>query len=309
MVQSAQYGDCRNEPGHIYYLGTHNWLLIAHDWPYQPTKPTFDAEGCYEDIPTFHPDCPANPNRWPAFGARRRAYWSVFAGGFGYTYGANGVFQFNQPDRPTTEWAPLVWWFDGMEFPGAADMGHLRRLMQSRPMPGRISAQQMLLAGATEDTPVHPHAMLGENGAYAMIYVPQTSKTMTIDMDLLAGKAHRMWWFEPPTAQVTLIGEFTRGDYAPDGAHTFTTPATGEDWVLVIDDLAANFPQPGQSHLWTPADITGDDVVNSDDLIALILAWGECPPLFAPCLADIDSSGEVNSDDLVAVILAWAPSP
>jgi hypothetical protein len=305
MVQSAHYGDCQNNPQHIYYLGTHNWLLMEHDWAMIPAKPTFDGEGGYEDIPTFHPDCPANPNRWPAFGVRRRAYWSVFAGGFGYTYGANGLFQFNQPDRPVKSWAPLYWWFEAMEFPGATHMSHFRRLMQSRPMPGRAGAQALLLTGTTPDTPIHPHAMLGANGAYAMVYVPQVSKTFTVDMDLLSGDTHRMWWFEPSTGIATFIGEFTRAQYAPDGGFEQTTPATGEDWVLVIDDAAAGFGQPGQSNLFTPADVNGDDQVSVDDLIAVILAWGACPPPFAPCLADLNGDGEVDVDDLIAVILNW----
>ncbi len=54
-----------------------------------------------------------------------------------------------------------------------------------------------------------------------------------------------------------------------------------------------------------PADVDGDGAVDVDDLIAVILAWGDCwggPPV---CPADIDGSGRVDVDDLVAVILNW----
>jgi glucose/arabinose dehydrogenase len=53
------------------------------------------------------------------------------------------------------------------------------------------------------------------------------------------------------------------------------------------------------------ADIDGNGVVDVDDLIAVILNWGECwggPPV---CPADIDGSGRVDVDDLVTVILHW----
>ena len=50
------------------------------------------------------------------------------------------------------------------------------------------------------------------------------------------------------------------------------------------------------------ADVTGDSVVNVDDLIAVILAWGPCA---RSCPADVNGSGAVDVDDLVAVILAW----
>ncbi len=54
-----------------------------------------------------------------------------------------------------------------------------------------------------------------------------------------------------------------------------------------------------------PADINGDGTVNADDLVAVILAWGTCPPMPAGCPADINSSGAVDADDLTLVILGW----
>jgi hypothetical protein len=45
--------------------------------------------------------------------------------------------------------------------------------------------------------------------------------------------------------------------------------------------------------------------VNIDDLLAVINAWGACPP---PCSADIvppGGNGVVDIDDLLAVINNW----
>jgi hypothetical protein len=53
-------------------------------------------------------------------------------------------------------------------------------------------------------------------------------------------------------------------------------------------------------------DVNGDGQVNVDDLIAVILAWGLCPPAPAPCPADLDNNGAVDVDDLIAVILNWS---
>ena len=314
MVQSAHYGDCTNDPSHLYYLGVHNWILIQNDWNRTPVKPTFDGEGGYEDIPTTNPSCPNNPSRWPTFGVRRRAYWSVFAGGFGYTYGANGVFQFNKIDDPITEWDPNFFWEEAMELPGSAQMGRLRRLMQSRPMAGRMGDQSLLLAGATENVPGHLHAMRAGAApamasSFAMVYVPKNNKSFTIDMDLLSGEAHRFWWFVPATGIATLIGEYTRGDYAGNGGFALTTPAAGEDFVLVIDDLSAGFAAPGSSPLWTPGDATVDDHVDVNDLLHVISTWGPCPAAPAPCLADVapPEAGDdiVDVNDLLAVITNW----
>lgn len=52
-----------------------------------------------------------------------------------------------------------------------------------------------------------------------------------------------------------------------------------------------------------PADVTGDGVVDVQDLVEIILAWGPCA---APCIADVNDDGVVDVVDLVAVILAWS---
>ena len=48
------------------------------------------------------------------------------------------------------------------------------------------------------------------------------------------------------------------------------------------------------------ADIDGNGVVNVDDLVAVILAWGT-----DDASADVDGNGIVDVDDMVTVILAW----
>ena len=53
-----------------------------------------------------------------------------------------------------------------------------------------------------------------------------------------------------------------------------------------------------------PADITGDSVVNIDDLLAVINNWGSLGGV-----ADINHDNIVNIDDLLAVINAWGACP
>jgi hypothetical protein len=52
------------------------------------------------------------------------------------------------------------------------------------------------------------------------------------------------------------------------------------------------------------ADVTGDGTVDVDDLVAVILAWGECADP-NNCPSDIDGDDVVEVDDLIAVILNW----
>ena len=129
------------QSGHGSGHDTPVWDAIASDWALQPVKPTLDAEPNYEDHPV-------NPNQWtPENGyfrdddVRRQSYRSVFAGGCGVTYGHHSIWQFcstrypphNRPDR---------YWREAMDRPGAGQMIHLRRLMESRPYFERITRRQ-----------------------------------------------------------------------------------------------------------------------------------------------------------------------
>jgi len=57
--------------------------------------------------------------------------------------------------------------------------------------------------------------------------------------------------------------------------------------------------QPGQACL---GDVNGNGIVNVDDLLAVINAWGSTTPGHA---ADVTGNGVINVDDLLAVINAW----
>jgi hypothetical protein len=53
------------------------------------------------------------------------------------------------------------------------------------------------------------------------------------------------------------------------------------------------------------ADVDGDGVVNIDDLLAVIAAWGPCPAPPVTCAADVTDDGAVDIDDLLRVIGGW----
>jgi hypothetical protein len=64
-----------------------------------------------------------------------------------------------------------------------------------------------------------------------------------------------------------------------------------------VGDACDEPPPPPQC----PADITGDGLININDLLAVINAWGPCPG----CDADVSGDGIVSINDLLAVINAW----
>ncbi len=65
----------------------------------------------------------------------------------------------------------------------------------------------------------------------------------------------------------------------------------------------------GEPQLDCLADINISGAVDVDDLISVILAWGDCPAPPGSCLPDTNSSGVVDVDDLISVILQWGACP
>src|SRR5690606_19026449 len=78
MIQSG-HGKVNNE----------NYKMITDDYDRLPVKPTFDAEPCYEDHPIGFK---AENGYFDAADVRRAAYWAVFAGGMGHTYGHHCIW-------------------------------------------------------------------------------------------------------------------------------------------------------------------------------------------------------------------------
>ncbi|MHC5028372.1 MAG: hypothetical protein ACYTGR_16600 [Planctomycetota bacterium] len=52
-------------------------------------------------------------------------------------------------------------------------------------------------------------------------------------------------------------------------------------------------------------DVTGDGLVDVQDMVEVILQWGPC----GDCSADVNDDGLVDVQDLVAVVLAWGNCP
>lgn len=210
-----------------------NYEMIARDYALTPPKPCMDAEPRYENHP-----CNWKPDElgwFDEFDVRKAAYWSVFAGGHGVTYGCHDIWQFYEPPRPPIGHARTPW-KESLHQPGSAQMQHLRRLIESRPFLLRVPDQSLLAADAGRGGE-HVRATRGSDGSYAFVYVP-SGKPVRIQMDKLAGKV-RALWFDPRTGTSTAIGEFPNR-----GVCEFIPPAHGPDWVLILDEARRDFPIP-----------------------------------------------------------------
>jgi hypothetical protein len=214
---------------------TENYKCIAADYALTPIKPCMDAEPGYEDHPAgFNLD----NGYLDEYDVRKSAYWALFAGAHGHTYGCHDIWQMLQPDRAAVTMARR-YWYEALHLPGAGQMRHARALLESRPFLTRIPDQELIASDPGTGTH-HVQATRDADGSYALIYVP-SGKAVEIDAEQLNAKTLVAWWYDPRSGTAHRIGE-----RPGSGKHAFTPPAGGPDWVLVLDDAARRFPVPGQ---------------------------------------------------------------
>lgn len=215
------------------------WEWIESDYKLSPAKPTLDAEPNYEDHPV---------NPWPKYDpvngyfndydVRKQCYRSVFAGACGVTYGHHSMWQFWSPREEKVNNASM-YWTAAVDRPGAFQVGYLRWLMESRPFLKSVPAQN--LVGVNNENGNHIQSIKGNDGSFAMIYIP-VGKTISVNTSQLSGQMLRCWWFNPRTGLARLADVRTK---EPKLEFTPPTLGYGDDWVLVIDDIAKNFATPG----------------------------------------------------------------
>jgi hypothetical protein len=212
-----------------------SWRFIEKHWERRPVKPVLDLESSYPDALIRADWIPAHlraahPSTKPATDdhARRAAYWAVFAGACGHTYGHNSIWQMFAPPRKPILEARLTW-REALDAPSAVQMGHLRRLIEARPFLTQ-APDQSLLVGDPGQGAEHIRALRGEG--VALVYAP-TGRPFRIQLRRLAGGQWKASWFDPRTGASSGVGSFANEgerEFAPPG-----TPAVGNDWVLVLE--------------------------------------------------------------------------
>jgi hypothetical protein len=209
--------------------------LIIRDYNLQPVKPCFDGEPRYEDHPVGW-----NPGVLGWFNdadIRQALYWNLFSGSFGHTYGCHAIWQMLTPEREPVGQARHTW-YDDLDLPGAWDLIHARRLIESRPFLSRIPDQSLIAPSYYPET---DYVVATRGDGYAFIYFP-TGWAADIIPDKIGAESVTASWYNPRNGQLKFIGTFPG-----KGKRTFTPPSggRGNDWILVLDDASENFPSPG----------------------------------------------------------------
>lgn len=231
------------QSGHL--IGNKNYERIAEDYARTPVKPTFDSEPCYEHHPVKHD---FKYGEFFAHHMRRRAYWSVLAGAFGYTYGGNGIWQMDKPGHTGRKSHHNYFWYDALDHEGATQMQYVRALFESRP--SWVPDQSIVVgeAGAVDDRVQSARA---GDGSYWMVYVTN-GRTIELDLTAFDGALVHAWWYNPrdgrtytldlkeTEAPLEISTDQTIQPFDPPGAI-----GEGQDWVLVLDEASKRYGVPG----------------------------------------------------------------
>jgi hypothetical protein len=209
--------------------------LIVRDYSLTPVKPCFDGEPRYEDHPVgWNPDVLGWFNDADV---RQALYWNLFSGAFGHTYGCHPIWQMKTPER---EAVGLVRhnWYDVLDLPGAWDLIHARRLIESRPFLSRVPDQSLIVPAYFPET---DYVVATRGNGYAFVYFP-TGWPAEIRLDKIGAESVTAYWYNPGNGESKLINTFPG-----KGTRSFTPPTNGRgnDWVLVLDDTSKGFKEPG----------------------------------------------------------------
>ncbi len=207
--------------------GSANYITYDHaktNWFYSPTMPSFAREPWYEYSAYLPTSAGAT-----GYDCRRYAWGSVTYGECGHFYGNANIWPF------------AANWQTNLTSPGAS-VSNVIKLMNTRPWWNCIPdySNTVVTAGyGIYGQQNYVTCMREATGKSVIAYIPGYSMTPTVNMTQISGPAALAWWYDPRSGAATAIG-----GYATIGTQTFSPPDTN-DWVLVLDDAAQNYPPPG----------------------------------------------------------------
>jgi hypothetical protein len=198
--------------------------FTSTDYRKTPTKPVVCGEPGYENA-----DRPEmGLELLTGWHARFQAYWALFSGAFGHTYGNKNIYDFG--GEYSDERYPQA-----LDDEGRADMRHVRTLMESRPMLTRIPDPSLISSDAGEPDKHKDYvtATRAEDGSHAFVY-STNGRPFSVDLRKLGAGVVEARWFNPRDGGYTDVGAF-------GGERSFKPPGrvgAGNDWVLVLDATA-----------------------------------------------------------------------
>ncbi len=208
------------------FYGEDNWKYVDRDLKHEKKKPTVDGEPSYEWIPQGLHD-PSEPF-WQAWDVRRYAYWSVFQGAMGHTYGDNAIMQFYNDLSVPGNYGVKEVWQEAMHHEGSGHMGHLAALMNSVDFTKGRAAEELLVSGQKEKYG-RIAVFAGPDFVFCYDY---TGEEFTLGLSAYQGRYMSAYWYDPTSGTYSFFGEiWGREEMTVKPPRRYCGQ---NDWVLVL---------------------------------------------------------------------------
>lgn len=219
-------------------------MYVDSTYAHGPLKPVLDGEPSYEDIPKgLH--FPKG-ERWQAEDVRRYAYWGVFAGSCGHTYGHNAIMQMSRPGDNVAYADKSKTWYEAQRDPGYVQMQYLKALMFTLPYNVRIPDQSLIDNNGSQ----YERLIATRGEDYALVY-NYTGRKMEINIGGISGAKKNVWWMDAATGNLSYLGEFSGKKLSMD-APVGDTKSGIHDGVLIIIDAKKTYIETARTNILVP---------------------------------------------------------
>lgn len=224
----------RGEPWYDLVLlqGAHDARREISHWltPYQasPTLPVLEGEIDFESILGI-----------PSYYTREDAYRSVMAGSFGFSYGAEGVWNAVRDAQDSFQmWGSMPRpWYDARDFPVRQQMRYFADFFTGIPWQTLEPSTGAVSWGATAPTAGirRPFQKAAPDGSLVVAYLPSQGSPVTGTVNgLVPGATYRAHWYDTRSGTLSPIGSA----FVPGIGGTWAVPAQPDpayDWVLLVE--------------------------------------------------------------------------
>jgi len=222
-----------------------NYLYVLNNYSMFPVKPCLDGEPRYEDLPirfwemklddsyknqAYEVDDSLTPyGYFNDYDVRTAAYWSVFSGACGHTYGNGSIWCFWEKGK----YAPLavkLSWKDAIHSPGGEQMRHLRHLVELFGIDNLYPDRNVITNNSFADEN-YLAALREKDGSAVLVYSPSGNK-FKVSLSKLEGKMVFARWFDPRNGSITQKTQVEKLNLTCE----FVPPSNSTDWVLVLEN-------------------------------------------------------------------------
>lgn len=204
--------------------GEDNYKYVKKALSLSPLKPCLDGEPSYEGIVQGLHDF--KEPYWEARHVRRYAYWSLFEGACGFTYGNNAVMQFYD-GKGKGSYNVREHWQEALHSEGGAQMQYLKELMLSVEFTKGNAHGDLILNN--QEKHHHISAFAGDDFIFVYTYLGDKLELNLKDYETCILEAY---WMNPQNNSRSYIGRLNKIN------HFTICPAQrkelSNDWVLIL---------------------------------------------------------------------------